>query len=59
MLLTDAFGSIGGIAKFNRDFLSALDACPLVESVLALPRTASDDVEHIVPETIVYDRKAR
>jgi hypothetical protein len=26
MLLTDGFGSFGGIAKFNRDFMQALDA---------------------------------
>src|ERR1700761_414049 len=58
MLLTDAFGSVGGIAKFNRDFLGALDACPLVENVLALPRTAPNDFKDIIPETIVYDRKA-
>jgi phosphatidyl-myo-inositol dimannoside synthase len=58
MLLTDAFGSVGGIAKFNRDFLGALDACPLVENVVALPRTVPNDVKDIIPETIVYDRKA-
>ena len=27
MLLTDGFGGFGGIAKFNRDFMQALDAC--------------------------------
>jgi hypothetical protein len=27
MLLTDGFGGFGGIAKFNRDFMHALDAC--------------------------------
>jgi hypothetical protein len=26
ILLTDGFGSLGGIAKFNRDFMQALDA---------------------------------
>ena len=38
MLLTDGFGGLGGIAKFNRDFLQALDSCGLVERVHALPR---------------------
>jgi hypothetical protein len=27
MLLTDNFGGFGSIAKFNRDFMQALDAC--------------------------------
>ena len=38
VLVTDAFGSHGGIAKFNRDLLSALCANPDVEQVVALPR---------------------
>lgn len=37
-LLTDAYGSIGGIAKFNRDLLAALVSMPEVDSVTALPR---------------------
>jgi glycosyltransferase involved in cell wall biosynthesis len=38
VLATDAFGGHGGIAKFNRDLLSALCACPGVKEVVALPR---------------------
>jgi len=38
VLATDAFGGHGGIAKFNRDLLSALCACPGGEEVVALPR---------------------
>ena len=38
MLLTDGFGGFGGISRFNRDFLNALNGCPLVERVHALPR---------------------
>lgn len=37
-LVTDAFGGHGGIAKFNRDLLSALCAASGVEKVTALPR---------------------
>lgn len=37
-LVTDAFGGHGGIAKFNRDLLTALCAAPGVEKVVALPR---------------------
>jgi glycosyltransferase involved in cell wall biosynthesis len=58
MLLTDGFGGRGGIAKFNRDFLGALDACPLVERTHALPRLISQSIEEAIPETVVYDRKA-
>src|SRR5437773_5488982 len=38
VLATDAFGGHGGIAKFNRDLLSALAAHPDVQEVVALPR---------------------
>jgi phosphatidylinositol alpha-1,6-mannosyltransferase len=37
-LVTDAFGGHGGIAKFNRDLLTALCNAPDVEQVIAVPR---------------------
>ena len=37
-LATDAFGGHGGIAQYNRDFLSALSRCEGVEQVFVLPR---------------------
>jgi hypothetical protein len=58
MLLTDGFGGAGGIAKFNRDFLQALDDCTLVERVHALPRLIPDAIEETIPEKVVYDRRA-
>ena len=58
MLLTDGFGGLGGIAKFNRDFLQALDGCGLVERVHALPRKIPSPIEEPIPEMVVYDRKA-
>ena len=39
-LVTDAFGGDGGIARFNRDLLSAISAMPEVESVNVLCRHA-------------------
>ena len=38
VLLSDAFGGHGGIAKFNRDLLHALCAYPGLEGVTAIPR---------------------
>lgn len=38
VLLTDAYGGHGGIAKFNRDMLRALCAYPSCEAVIALAR---------------------
>lgn len=38
VLVTDAFGGFGGIAKFNRDFLSALAAHSSLAEVIAVPR---------------------
>jgi phosphatidylinositol alpha-1,6-mannosyltransferase len=37
-LVTDAFGAGGGIAQYNRDFLSSLGACDRVSEVVVLPR---------------------
>jgi phosphatidyl-myo-inositol dimannoside synthase len=39
-LVTDAFGGHGGIAQYNRHFLSSLAACPPVAEVIVLPRNA-------------------
>jgi glycosyltransferase involved in cell wall biosynthesis len=59
MLLTDAFGGFGGISKFNQDFLAALDACPAIERVHALPRLIGLPLENErLPECIVYDQRA-
>lgn len=59
MLLTDGFGGIGGIAKFNRDFLQALDSCNFVERVQVLPRLIVEPIKsRTIPEAVVYDRKA-
>jgi glycosyltransferase involved in cell wall biosynthesis len=58
MLLSDGFGGFGGIAKFNRDFLEALDSCPLVRRVHALPRLIPESFDDVIPESIVYDREA-
>jgi asparagine synthase (glutamine-hydrolysing) len=38
VLLTDAYGGTGGIALYNRDFLSALCSLPGCLQVVALPR---------------------
>jgi glycosyltransferase involved in cell wall biosynthesis len=58
MLLTDGFGGRGGIAKFNRDFLQALDGSALVKRVQVLPRLIPGRIEEPIPESVVYDRAA-
>ena len=58
MFLTDGFGGFGGISRFNRDFLSALNTCPSVERVYALPRVISEPLKEPIPEAIVYERRA-
>ena len=37
-LVTDAYGAGGGIAQYNRDLFSALDACAHVGEVVVLAR---------------------
>jgi glycosyltransferase involved in cell wall biosynthesis len=58
MLLTDGFGGRGGIAKFNHDFLRALDGCSLIQRVYALPRILPEPIHEPMPESVVYDRAA-
>src|SRR5262249_59371323 len=43
-LVTDAFGGYGGIAQYNRDFLSALARCDRVADVIVLPRLGARSV---------------
>ena len=40
-LVTDAFGGHGGIAQYNRDFLSSLAACDRIGDVIVLPRASA------------------
>jgi glycosyltransferase involved in cell wall biosynthesis len=58
MLLSDGFGGFGGISRFNRDFLCALNVCPVVERVYAMPRVISDPIVETIPEAVVYERRA-
>lgn len=54
LLLTDAFGGRGGIAKFNRDLCRALAAEPLAARVTALPRVAPVGPIDEVPSRVDY-----
>jgi glycosyltransferase involved in cell wall biosynthesis len=40
VLLHDTYGAVGGIAKFNRDLLAALNRDSRVDEIVALPRVA-------------------
>jgi len=58
LLLTDGYGSLGGISQFNRDFMAALNASMAVNRVQALPRLIPNEIKGAIPEAIVYDRSA-
>jgi phosphatidylinositol alpha-1,6-mannosyltransferase len=58
VLLTDGFGGLGGIAKFNRDFLEALDGSGIFKRVVALPRLIPQPIAEATPQLVVYDHKA-
>jgi phosphatidylinositol alpha-1,6-mannosyltransferase len=47
IFLTDAFGGRGGIAKFNRDTLTALCSHPECSRVVAVPRVLIDPTGHL------------
>jgi glycosyltransferase involved in cell wall biosynthesis len=57
VLLHDAYGGHGGIAKFNRDLLAALAAHPDCEEVVALPRFARF-VPEPAPAKVTFDTNA-
>ena len=50
ILLHEAFGGRGGIAKFNRDFIAALCEHPGVSAVTAIPRLAVDPPGELPPK---------
>ncbi len=55
-LTTDAFGGHGGIAKYNRDLLTALCSHPSTKEVVAIPRGAGAEREPLPPKlTFVTD----
>jgi len=53
VLVTDAFGSPGGMAKFNRDLLNSLDSYPDCKSIVVLPMKIPGETGSI-PARISY-----
>ena len=49
VLASDAFGGYGGIAKYNRDLISALCTYPGVVEVVAIPRRIPMPLEPLPP----------
>lgn len=47
VLVTDAYGSSGGIAKFNRDFIEAMTKMPQFAEVVVIPRIVSSPVKNV------------
>ncbi len=54
VLVTDAFGGYGGIAQYNRDFLTALCQDDRVAEVIALPRLVPNPLEPL-PDKLVFE----
>lgn len=52
-LVSDAFGSSGGIAKFNRDLLRALCKHPSCSEVVAIPRAKLSSIP-LLPKKLTY-----
>lgn len=48
-LMTDGFGGHGGIAQYNRDFLTALAAMDDIGEVVVLPRCGDEHVRDLPP----------
>jgi phosphatidyl-myo-inositol dimannoside synthase len=56
VLLHDSYGAIGGIAKFNRDLLTALDRDQRVKEVVVLPRLDPEGEEPLPGKLTVRAR---
>ncbi len=54
VLVTDAFGGRGGIAKFNRDLIAALGSDEEITEIVAITRFAPDSFDTL-PSKIKYD----
>ena len=50
VLVSDAYGGDGGIAKFNRDFLGALSVHPDCISTVAIPRQVKKAIDFLPPK---------
>ena len=59
LLVTDAFGGRGGIAKFNRDLLASIAAMPECAEVVALPRLIPTDTGPLPSKLNYVARAAR
>src|SRR5690242_14826604 len=57
VILTDAHGSRGGIAKFNRDLLQALGDHPMLDSIRVLARQYTGEASEL-PAKLSYEKKA-
>lgn len=55
MLLSDAYGGHGGIAKFNRDFLRAATSHPGYREIIAVPRLQPGSVGKRLPSKLRWD----
>ena len=55
VLVTDAYGGRGGIAKFNRDLLEALSSHRSYQETIALPRVISESVTSVMPEKLQFE----
>lgn len=54
-LVSDAFGSNGGIAKYNRDLLTAISVFPKVSSIVAVTRSRPGAPEDGMPLKCHFD----
>lgn len=59
VLVTDAFGGKGGIAKFNRDFLTSMASMRDCADVVALPRLIQTNIEELPSRLRYLTRAAR
>src|SRR5690242_13926539 len=58
-LVTDAFGGRGGIAQYNRDFLSALAESGTASSIIVVPRRAPEPIAKALPVQQLSPKSSR
>ena len=53
-LLTDAYGELGGISQFNRDFLEAMSISPYCAETVVFPRLVRYNIHEEIPDKIHF-----
>jgi len=53
-LITDGYGSLGGISRFNRDLIEAICDYKATQSLTVFPRIIKEEIKEALPHKLTY-----